>query len=393
MKIAIISPSYRPRQSGIDIVIDMRLRELSKFNHQVLFFCPDYSKSKDIYPDYEKFTGEVYPNVQVVSFPSVRFLLQPRARIPYPFSGFNFEKNLFAFNPDVILLEEPVVLALCFLYLPGKKYAENHSVPIIGFHHTDYLKYAKDYFLLRPLIPLFKNFVFSRILNQLTAILVASFAGQDDFQAIGIKKIFYDKLIGVDSDLFNPQRKSKLDLFKGKENKIKMLYAGRLSPDKEIKSLVDYFKSINQMREDVCLVIVGSGPLDDYVDKNIQGLEIIRSHEIPQEELAKIYSSCDVFVTTSRTETFGLTVLEAMASGLPVVAPNEGGVTETVIDQVTGFLYKPLDKQDFIGKINYLCDNPEIRTKMGKAGRERALEYSWEKATNNLVKYFAALKK
>lgn len=386
-KIAIISPSYRPRRSGIDTVIDMRLRNLSKLNHKVLFFCPDYSRSKDMYPDFEKYTGEVYPNVQAVNFPSMRFFLQPRARIPYPFLGFDFDEKLAAFDPEVILLEEPVALALCLLSLPGMRYAKKHDIPVSGFHHTKYLKYAEDYFCFRPLLPLFKKFVYPWIFNGLDKTLVASSSVRDDLQALGIKNIIYDKLLGVDPALFSPQRKTELDLLKGKENKIKIFFTGRLSPDKDLNLLIDCFKSINQMRKDVCFVIVGSGPLDDYVDKNIQGLEIVRSYEIPQEELARIYASCDIFVTASRTETFGLTVLEAMSSGLPVVAPNEGGVTETVIDQVTGFLYKPLDRQDFINKINHLCENPELRIKMGKAGRERALEYSWENATKNLVKH------
>jgi glycosyltransferase involved in cell wall biosynthesis len=98
-----------------------------------------------------------------------------------------------------------------------------------------------------------------------------------------------------------------------------------------------------------------------------------------------LLANCDLHITTSEKETFGLTVLEALASGIPVLAPRKGGVIENIQDGENGFLYNPGDQGDFLKKLQYLLQDPSLRTRMGQKGRENVMGYSWDYAVKNLV--------
>lgn len=94
----------------------------------------------------------------------------------------------------------------------------------------------------------------------------------------------------------------------------------------------------------------------------------------------------DIHVTTSEKETKGLTILEAMAAGIPVLAPRAGGLVDSIKDGENGLLFKPQDTADFTTKLKTLIDNPKLRQTMGIKARESVARYNWEQATKNLLK-------
>lgn len=104
------------------------------------------------------------------------------------------------------------------------------------------------------------------------------------------------------------------------------------------------------------------------------------------EELAELYASADLFVFPSSTETFGNVVLEAMASGLPVVAAGAGGSKELVMPGVTGVLFQPHDPGSLAEEICRLASNSMLRTAMGNEGRRQALGRSWEQIFDGLIR-------
>ena len=104
------------------------------------------------------------------------------------------------------------------------------------------------------------------------------------------------------------------------------------------------------------------------------------------EELAAAYASADVFAFPSTTETLGLVALESMASGVPVVGADAGGIPFVVDDGRTGFLVPPGDVDALTGRLEQLVADPGLRARMGAAVREDAEQHSWRAATESLVR-------
>ena len=106
---------------------------------------------------------------------------------------------------------------------------------------------------------------------------------------------------------------------------------------------------------------------------------------VAPEDVPALLANCDLHVTTSEKETRGLTILEALAAGIPVLAPNSGGVIENIHHGINGLLYTPGDRRDFIRKLKTLVENGSLRQTMGDRAEASVKEYGWSRATENLV--------
>ncbi|MFD2628016.1 glycosyltransferase [Oceanobacillus kapialis] len=129
-----------------------------------------------------------------------------------------------------------------------------------------------------------------------------------------------------------------------------MLYVGRVSPEKDIDIVLDtYYSLANHVKEDTHLVMVGDGPLYKTLYEQHQE-NITWTGFLEGEQLARVYASSDVFLFPSPTETLGNVVLEALASGLPVVGANEGGIKNLVANGKSGFLCEPGNRTHLLSK-------------------------------------------
>ena len=124
------------------------------------------------------------------------------------------------------------------------------------------------------------------------------------------------------------------------------------------------------------MVITGDGPQRRYMEKTMP--DAVFTGSMLNSDLPKIYASCDMFLFPSITETFGNVNLEAMASGLPVVAAAKGGQCGIVEEGVTGYLVEPKNVDAFCEKIDYLIRNPEARKQMGKKAVAYARTQKWD---------------
>jgi glycosyltransferase involved in cell wall biosynthesis len=183
------------------------------------------------------------------------------------------------------------------------------------------------------------------------------------------------------------------------EDDLLVLFVGRLVPYKGLRVLFRAFRYVKKRIPKVRLSIVGSGP--EYANltqlSHELGLtDIIRFHSVlSQEELRDAYSACDLFVlpSRSRSEAFGIVLLEAMARGKPVVATHVGGIPYVVNDKETGILVPPYDPKPLADAICLLLKNPELREKMGQAAREHVLQKFTRKPTTKQLEkvYFELL--
>ena len=161
-------------------------------------------------------------------------------------------------------------------------------------------------------------------------------------------------------------------------------YVGRLAPEKQVELLAGV-----AALPGVRLVIVGGGPAEPRLRRLMPSAVFLGQHQ--GEHLARIFASLDLFVHSGCHETFGQTIQEAAASGLPVVAPAAGGPLDLVCDGVTGHLVQPGDPDALTDATRRLAADPLSRSAMGRAARQRVLVRSWTALGDQLIGHYAAV--
>ena len=174
-------------------------------------------------------------------------------------------------------------------------------------------------------------------------------------------------------------------------------YVGRLGSEKNIKALSDIMSMLpSPLRERATLVLVGDGPARPELEEHFSGTRTVFAGMLHGDELAKAYASIDVFVMPSETETLGFVVLEAMASGVPVVAVAAGGLLD-IIDEKNGggMFYESGDYESAAALVAGTVEDPERLAAMGTAARAEVMQWGWQAATDKLreVAYTRAIRR
>lgn len=188
---------------------------------------------------------------------------------------------------------------------------------------------------------------------------------------------------GIDPVRFHPDHRSE-EL--RAENRVEVplaLYVGRVSVEKDLDILVESFRG----NEAVRLVVVGDGPYLSAMRDALPGAMFLGFRK--GQELSRIYASCDFFVFPSTTDTFGNVILEAMASGLPVIVSDAGGPRELVEDGSTGFVTRAKDAADFREKVDLLTRDEDRRRSMAGRARATAESRSWDSVFEKLLSVYA----
>ncbi len=179
-----------------------------------------------------------------------------------------------------------------------------------------------------------------------------------------------------------------------------ILFVGRLVPYKGLRTLLRAFRRVHKQNPSAQLVLIGSGPESSHLRRLSKQLGVANSTrflgKVSREVLRDVYSACDLFVlpSRSRSEAFGIVLLEAMARGKPVVATHVGGIPYVVNHGKTGFLVPPHDPVPLAKRISRLLNNPALCSKIGKAGRERVMrKFTREPTTRQLEKLYIKMMK
>jgi phosphatidylinositol alpha 1,6-mannosyltransferase len=206
----------------------------------------------------------------------------------------------------------------------------------------------------------------------------------DDLHAHGMTNIrLWGR--GVDTDLFRPDKRDEaLHAELAPNGEVLAGYIGRLATEKR----VDLLAAVARL-SGVRLVVTGGGPEADELRAAIPNAVFLGEQH--GEALARIYASMDVFVHSGPFETFGQTIQEAAASGLPIVAPAAGGPVDLVDEGVTGFLVTPGDADALAAPVARLAADPDLRAVMGLAARSKVQGRSWAALTGELIEHYVAV--
>jgi glycosyltransferase involved in cell wall biosynthesis len=199
----------------------------------------------------------------------------------------------------------------------------------------------------------------------------------------------------VETDFFNPGVDGKAIREKHElGDRPIVLFVGGLEPRKGLEYLLMAIALVQKKIPEVQLIVVGKGAFTSHPGEKtffnvlIKRLDLEDNVEfvynIKDVELAKYYAACDVFALPSRMEGWGLSLMEAMATGKPVVSTNVGGIPELVENKVNGYLCNPGDVTTLSKKIIYLLKNEDVAKEIGKMGLKKARSYSWEKTAKRV---------
>ncbi len=194
---------------------------------------------------------------------------------------------------------------------------------------------------------------------------------------------------GIDIQRFHPsKRNGYLEEHYQIGAGIKLLYVGRISKEKNLQHLEKVFRTLTETRQDVHLVLVGDGPYLSEMQANMKGLPCTFTGYLEGEDLAAVYASSDLFVFPSTTDTFGNVVLEAQASGIPVIVTDLGGPHENLIPGKTGLVVDASDSEAFLKAVDSLLKEPNRMQQMGRAARQYMEDRSFESAFNRTWKLY-----
>jgi glycosyltransferase involved in cell wall biosynthesis len=185
---------------------------------------------------------------------------------------------------------------------------------------------------------------------------------------------------GLDTELFTPARREPTfwEKFGASNSHVRLLYVGRISREKDLDVLANTYRRLRDEGLPVQLFVVGHGPYSQGLSELLP--DAVFTGYLTGTELATAYASADVFAFPSTTDTFGNVIIEAQASGVPVVVSDSGGPKELVEDKANGLITKSHDVEDFTRAVRALVVDRGLRKRMGECARKSVVDRSWPSA-------------
>ncbi|MQA08268.1 MAG: glycosyltransferase [Pseudonocardiaceae bacterium] len=364
VRVAIVTESFLPQVNGVSNSVLRVVEHLTGAGHAVLVVAPG--------------TGPAdYHGAEVIRVPAVDLPVVNSLPIGLPTR--KLTTALADFAPDVVHLASPFVVGA-----GGLRAARQLGVPTVAVYQTDVAGFASSYGLGIGYRAAWRWT--SRLHARADRTLAPSSSAAAALAEHGVPRV-YRWGRGVDVHRFHHEHRDRVlraELAPG--GQLLVGYVGRLAAEKQLERLV----ALNG-QPGVRLVLTGDGPQRDRLAERLPGAVFLGPRY--GADLARVYASLDVFVHTGSHETFCQTVQEAMASGIPVLAPDSGGPRDLVEDGETGYLL-PAGEPDFgaalVDRVARLAD-PALRTRLGRAGRNAVAARSWPAICTELVEHYRAV--
>ena len=372
MRVALFSETFLPRSDGT--VLCRLLDQLALCGIESMLFTPRLGPV------------ERYAATSICSAPGLPFppYADLRLALPTPRQW----RRLREFAPQVTHFLHPSVFGLAAWWA-----ARRLGLPTLVSWHLDYGRIARHW-RLGPLhagaIEPGVNLLTRQVLGRANCALAPSRSAQGRLRDMGVKAPVQLWRRGVDSERFHPRHADaamRRRLAAADPQDLQLLYVGRLSLEKGLGSLRAVLQALPQAQ----LALVGDGPARRALEAQFAGLPVRFTGVLRGQELAQAYASADVFVFPSLAESFGLVVLEAMASGLPPVAARSGGVPELLREGRNGYSFAPGDEAGLLHGLRRLAADAEHRRALGRQARADAEARDWSAAMDELIARYEGL--
>lgn len=377
MKILFISDVYFPRINGVSTSIETFRHELRALGHTVHLIAPDYlSPSSD--------------ETDILRAPSRNVPLDPEDRL------MNYGwvmKHLDKFRSekyDIIHIQTPFVAH----YL-GTKLSRLLNIPCIETYHTFFEEYLYHYvpFVPKKLMRIVAKRFSRHQGNSLNGMVVPSHPMLNVLKNYGITTHAEVIPTGIEPESFAlGDRAAFRNNYNIPQDRPVLLFVGRVAHEKNIGFLLKVLVHVRKDISNVLFVIAGEGPARESLEKEAQELGLSANvmfigYLDRHTELNSCYRSADIFIFSSRTETQGLVLLEAMAQGIPVVSTAELG-TRDVLQEGLGVWIAQEELSDFSEKVVRMLGNADVRKELGDAGRDYAHNWSASKQAERMLAFY-----
>ncbi|MEV0002192.1 glycosyltransferase family 1 protein [Micromonospora sp. NPDC050980] len=367
MRIAIVTESFPPDVNGVAHSVVRAAEHLVARGHEPLVVAPAPAGGRRRRVDHH-----AYPVVRIPSVPLPRY-----QGFRLGVSRVGLTGALLGHRPDVVHLASPFVLGAA-----GASVAARHGLPAVAVYQTDVAAYARAYRVGWGEAAAWRRI--REIHNSAQRTLAPSTRAAADLISHGVRRIWLWRR-GVDAVRFHPARRSvRLRATLAPGGELLVGYVGRLAPEKRVELLAATIDLPG-----VRVVVVGDGPARRQLERALPAARFLGVRR--DDALAEVYASLDVFVHTGPHETFGQTLQEAAASGVPVVAPASGGPVDLVESGVTGLLVPPDDGAALAAAVAELAADPSRRARFGAAARAAVARRSWDAVGDELIGHYEAV--
>ena len=359
LRVLVVSESFLPQVNGVTNSVRRVLEHLAAEGHVAELVAPTGPAS------YAGFPVTVARGASLPFYRDFRIGLETRRRLRFVMQRF---------RPDVVHLASPATLGH-----QAALVAQELGIPAVAVYQTDLVGFALRYGIAGG--PRAMARLTTRIHGRVARTLAPSSASMRQLADLGVADTHLWPR-GVDLEAFHPGRRD--DAVRDRiapDGRLLVGYVGRLAAEKELDLLV-HLHADPRFR----LVLVGGGPEEGRLRRLLPDAHF--AGVLHGAELGAVYASLDVFVHTGRHETFCQSAQEALASGVPVVAPRSGGPVDVVADGVAGFLYSPGDVGELGGFVDRLVDDALLRRRVSRAARLSVADRSWRAVNDALVEHY-----
>lgn len=367
MRVAIITESFPPDVNGVANSVVRVAGHLVERGHEPIVIAPAPALDRTRVPAPVPYPVVRVPSVGLPGYPGFRLGLPTR----------HIRHALRAHRADVVHLASPFVLGAW-----GSAAARSLGVPMVAVYQTDVPAYSRHYRLGWGEQAAWRWL--RRIHGRAARTLAPSSSTAAELVAHGIPDVWLWRR-GVDSALYHPGRRDEsVRRALAPAGDVLVGYVGRLAVEKR----VDLLAGVARL-PGVRLVVIGDGPARTALQAMLPGAVFVgERHGV---SLARLYASLDIFVHTGPLETFGQAIQEALASGLPVVAPAAGGPLDLVQPGRTGFLVPPRNGAALTAAVAELVVDPVRRQRFGAAARASVQDRTWSAVGDELIVHYRAV--
>ncbi|MEO8333378.1 MAG: glycosyltransferase family 1 protein [bacterium] len=367
LRVLYCTDTYPPQVNGVSVVTSLSVDGLSERGWDCGVVAPRYpAKWRDPFTHVEG-VGHAFlstlPSVALPIYPDIRLSAPLRSRV---------DDAIRIMRPHIVHAQTEFVIGRL-----GAAAARRNGIPLVTSYHTDFGKYAESYGI--PAIKGMVNKSLARFHNLAARTYTPSHESATVLREMGVYGV-EEWGCGVDTDIFSPERRSReLRDQLGLGDAFVFLHVGRLAAEKGVERILAAFARVRDMvaPRSVRLVIAGAGPRKDALRAAAPPDTQFLGHLDRSTCLPALYASAEAFVFASHTETLGLVILEAMASGTPVVAAPVGGVNAHLHHHVNGLAYPPGDIKSFANAMARLVEDDTLRRRLARGARATGERLSW----------------
>jgi len=368
LRIALFSGNYNYVRDGANQALNRLVGYLLRQGAKVRVYSPTVEK-----PAFE-------PTGDLVSLPSVPIPGRPEYRVPVGLPG-AIRRDLAAFDPNVVHISSPDVSAH-----RAVSWARARNLPAVASVHTRFETYL-TYYHLQLFEPMLRAGL-RRLYARCDALLVPAESTAAVLRAQRMNRNIHIWSRGVDRDQFNPGRRD-MEWRRGLgigDDELAVAFLGRLVLEKGLDVFAAVIKELRRRGVPHHPLVIGQGPARQWFEQHMPS-GVFVGHQVGSD-LGRALASADVFLNPSVTEAFGNVTLEAMASGIPVVAAVATGTTSIVRDGETGIMTDACDIAAFADALEAYARDPELRHRHGDAGLAYARTQDWDEINGSVLRVY-----